>query len=312
MFDIGTNDRTNIMISEINEIIKKSGLEFSDIDIHDLENLSEKLQVRKSDSLIPKNLPNLVKLCKVLESFGEHSEIIHYPAGLVKLIKIATTYPEIIKQHSSSRNPSIKNNPSFNLIIETSKDSLLFHQFLSRLFVWDWCLDLNFQPSSKAKLVEALVVEHSISNLSLEISKFINELNLDAIQLHGNETPEFCNNFKVPVIKALSVSKKSDLNVINNYDVHAILLDNRTRNQFGGTGKIFNWKIIENVKFNLPIILSGGLNENNILDGINQINPHAVDINSGVEKSPGLKSKSKIFRIVKILKQTKKKEFSFG
>ena len=109
-----------------------------------------------------------------------------------------------------------------------------------------------------------------------------------------------------------SVSKKSDLTVINNYDVHAILLDNRTKNQFGGTGKIFNWKMIEDVKFNLPIILSGGLNEKNILDGINQINPHAVDINSGVEKSPGLKSKSKIFRMVKILKQTKKKEFSFG
>ena len=144
------------------------------------------------------------------------------------------------------------------------------------------------------------------------INDIINELNLDAIQLHGDESPEFCNNFKVPVIKALSVAKKSDLNVINNYDVNAILLDNRTKNQFGGTGKIFNWKVIENVKFNLPIILSGGLNEKNILDGINQINPHAVDINSGVEKSPGLKSKSKIFRIVKILKQTKKKEFSFG
>ena len=144
------------------------------------------------------------------------------------------------------------------------------------------------------------------------INEIINELNLDAIQLHGDETPEFCNNFKVPVIKALSVSKKSDLTVINNYDVHAILLDNRTKNQFGGTGKIFNWKMIEDVKFNLPIILSGGLNEKNILDGINLINPHAVDINSGVEKSPGLKSKSKIFRIVKILKQTKKKEFSFG
>ena len=147
---------------------------------------------------------------------------------------------------------------------------------------------------------------------TLPASEIINELNLDAIQLHGDETPEFCNNFKVPVIKAVSVSKKSDLTVINNYDVHAILLDNRTKNQFGGTGKIFNWKMIEDVKFNLPIILSGGLNEKNILDGINQINPHAVDINSGVEKSPGLKSKSKIFRIVKILKQTKKKEFSFG
>ena len=142
--------------------------------------------------------------------------------------------------------------------------------------------------------------------------QIINELNLDAIQLHGDETPEFCNNFSVPVINAWSVSKKSDLNVINNYDVHAILLDNKIKNQFGGTGKIFKWKIVKNVKFNLPIILSGGLNEKNILDGINQINPHGVDINSGVEKSPGIKSKSKIFRIVKILKQTKKKEFSFG
>ena len=81
------------------------------------------------------------------------------------------------------------------------------------------------------------------------INDIINELNLDAIQLHGDETPEFCNNFSVPVIKALSVSKKSDLNVINNYDVHAILLDNKIKNQFGGTGKIFNWKIIKNVKF---------------------------------------------------------------
>ena len=82
--------------------------------------------------------------------------------------------------------------------------------------------------------------------------------------------------------------------------------------QFGGTGKIFNWNLIENIQFDLPIILSGGLNDKNILDGIGQINPHAVDINSGVEISPGLKSKSKILRIVKILKQTKKKEFSFG
>jgi phosphoribosylanthranilate isomerase len=144
------------------------------------------------------------------------------------------------------------------------------------------------------------------------INDIVNELNLDAIQLHGDESPEFCNNFKVPVIKALSVSKKSDLSVVNNYEVHAVLLDNKINDQFGGTGKIFNWKMIENVKFNLPIILSGGLNEKNILDGISQINPHAVDINSGVEKSPGLKSKSKIFRIVKLLKQTKKKEFSFG
>ena len=144
------------------------------------------------------------------------------------------------------------------------------------------------------------------------INDIINELNLDAIQLHGDETPEFCDNFNIPVIKALSVSKKSDLKIINSYKVHAILLDNKINNQFGGTGKIFNWKIIENAQFNLPIILSGGLNKENILDGIYQINPHAVDINSGVEKSPGLKSKSKILRIVKILKKTKKKEFSFG
>lgn len=144
------------------------------------------------------------------------------------------------------------------------------------------------------------------------INQIINELNLDAIQLHGDETPEFCKNFKVPVIKALSVSKKSDLSIIYNYDVHAILLDNKINDQFGGTGKIFNWNLIENIQFDLPIILSGGLNDKNILDGIGQINPHAVDINSGVEISPGLKSKSKILRIVKILKQTKKKEFSFG
>jgi phosphoribosylanthranilate isomerase len=80
-------------------------------------------------------------------------------------------------------------------------------------------------------------------------------------------------------------------------------LDTFSKDHYGGTGETFDWSLL-NKKSNTPIILSGGLNPENILDAISAVNPSAVDINSGVESSPGLKDHSKIEQLFNELKKT--------
>ena len=167
------------MSTDIEKILKTSGLDFTEVESQNLKKLSNRISAQRKDQLIPNGLPNLNKLCKILKSFEENSDLIQYPLGLNKLINISSEYPGVINNYSSSKNPGVTTHPSFNLIIETSKSSTLFQQFLARLFVWDWCIGLIFQPSSKTKLVKSLMVEHSIKDLSNEISQFIGELNLD-------------------------------------------------------------------------------------------------------------------------------------
>ena len=73
--------------------------------------------------------------------------------------------------------------------------------------------------------------------------------------------------------------------------MNAILLDTYSKDSYGGTGKTFNWNFIREVKgYHLPIILAGGLNPENILNAVEEIQPYALDVSSGVEQSPGKKS----------------------
>lgn len=144
------------------------------------------------------------------------------------------------------------------------------------------------------------------------INSIIKKVNLDLIQLHGNEPNEFCNFFDIPVIKAFQVKSLKDLHKIELYkNISAILLDNHDENLYGGTGKSFDWKLLDKVKFNYPIILSGGLKPSNINDAITLVNPNAVDINSGVENSPGIKSSAKIKSLFDKLLLTKTTGYCF-
>ncbi|MEO2068543.1 MAG: phosphoribosylanthranilate isomerase, partial [Desulfurobacteriaceae bacterium] len=86
--------------------------------------------------------------------------------------------------------------------------------------------------------------------------------------------------------------------------IRAILLDTYCENSFGGTGKTFDWEIAKVVKerFNVPVILSGGLNPENVAEAIKKVNPYAVDVSSGVEKEPGKKDKDKVQQFIKTAK----------
>ena len=139
----------------------------------------------------------------------------------------------------------------------------------------------------------------------------ISEVPLDMIQLHGDETPDFCNQFDVPILKALRIKNEASLSVMDQYDVAMFLLDTFSNDQYGGTGETFDWSVL-NRKYKTPIILSGGLNSENILDAIDAVNPSAVDVNSGVESSPGKKDYNKLKSLFKNLNKTQSTGFQFG
>ena len=143
------------------------------------------------------------------------------------------------------------------------------------------------------------------------IEEAIQSVPLNIIQLHGEETPGFCDQFNVLVLKALRVKDESSLSVMGDFNVAGFLLDTFSNYQYGGTGETFDWSLL-NEQIDTPIILSGGLNPDNILDAIDSVNPAAIDVNSGVELSPGKKDHQKINLLFENLKNTNTSGFHFG
>jgi phosphoribosylanthranilate isomerase len=126
---------------------------------------------------------------------------------------------------------------------------------------------------------------------------------IDLIQLHGDESPDYCRGFPAErLIKALSFQADSDLEALTDYPVNAVLLDRREQGKYGGTGKQANWALAARIKINYPLILAGGLHDGNIEAAIRIAAPDAVDLNSGVEKSPGKKDPEKIKKIIHIIR----------
>jgi phosphoribosylanthranilate isomerase len=116
---------------------------------------------------------------------------------------------------------------------------------------------------------------------------------LDMVQLHGDEPPDFCRELMPRIIKAFRLKGKSSLSPLNAYRgrVKALLLDTYEEGLKGGTGKTFDWSLaVEAEKFEIPIILSGGLGPSNIETAISTVKPYAIDVNSTIEARPGKKN----------------------
>jgi len=125
-----------------------------------------------------------------------------------------------------------------------------------------------------------------------KIKKIVDFCGLDLVQLHGNETVSDCSQLGSRVIKAFRVQGEDTLNEIANYKNHvrAILLDTYQRGIKGGTGSTFDWGLaIKAKKSGIPMMLSGGLRPENILEALEKVAPSAIDVSSGIEKHPGIK-----------------------
>ena len=127
---------------------------------------------------------------------------------------------------------------------------------------------------------------------------------LDLLQFHGNESPEYCEQFPRPYIKAIRVREGLDLLQYAERFSNAkgLLLDTYAEKMPGGTGHVFDWGLIP-LQLPLPLILSGGLHAGNVEAAIKQTRPWAVDVSSGVEASKGIKDEKKIFAFMQGVKQ---------
>ena len=166
-------------------------------------------------------------------------------------------------------------------------------------------LGFIFAPSPR-KIVpaDARRIIHTLPPFVQTVGVFVNE-DLDTIrelkqfcgfqwvQLHGDEPPEMCRELMPHVIKAFQIKDDSSLLMLEHYRRHvrSFLLDTYAKEKRGGTEKTFDWELALKCKdHGIPIILSGGLGPSNVERAIAKVRPYAVDINSGIEDSPGQKS----------------------
>lgn len=127
-----------------------------------------------------------------------------------------------------------------------------------------------------------------------EVQRIASFCRLDMFQFHGDETPAYCRLFpRERVIKALTVRDEPSA-----FDVEAILLDSRLPGRYGGTGQTVDWERAASFKFRGSLILSGGLNGDNMETALGKVAPDAVDVCSGVENRPGWKDPQKMARLV--------------
>ncbi len=143
------------------------------------------------------------------------------------------------------------------------------------------------------------------------VRKALGSVSLDVLQFHGDETPAFCEQFHKPYLKAIRVKPGVDLlqYAADYHSAQALLLDAHVEGIPGGTGAVFDWTLIPE-SLPLPLILSGGLDAENVAAAIEQVRPYAVDVSSGVETSistmKGIKDAAKIARFMHEVMQTKR------
>ena len=127
---------------------------------------------------------------------------------------------------------------------------------------------------------------------------------VDLLQFHGDETPEYCAQFGKPYLKAIRVRAGVDLlQCASDFrSARGLLLDAHVEGIPGGTGKAFDWALIPK-RLPLPVILSGGLDAENVAAAIRQVRPYAVDVSSGVEASKGIKDAAKIAAFINEVKR---------
>lgn len=133
-----------------------------------------------------------------------------------------------------------------------------------------------------------------------DVQSTARQTGLDYVQLHGEESVEYCNLIEKPVIKAFHISPDTTAvslkEAVEPYIDAAeyFLFDTKLPGQWGGTGTSFDWSILKEIADMKPYFLSGGLNPDNVRSAIELTRPHAIDLSSGVEESPGLKDFAKI------------------
>lgn len=146
------------------------------------------------------------------------------------------------------------------------------------------------------------------------IIRNVKKYDLQYVQLHGTETPDFCKSLKmrgVNVIKAFRVDESFNFSMLNNYKNQCdFFLFDAKGEQPGGNGVAFDWSLLNKYDNDKPFFISGGIGLNNLadLEQIRHLKLYGVDVNSQVEVSPGVKDVEKIRELIALLKPVEEEE----
>lgn len=146
-----------------------------------------------------------------------------------------------------------------------------------------------------------------LNNTEEDILNVLKEVELDVIQLHGDENNNFIDSLKKKVKcdiwKAVSISTKEEMDKAMRYNVGTLLLDGSNP----GSGIAFDWKTLRDINLNKRIFLAGGINEENVLEGIRVVKPYGIDTSSGVEiidEFGRRKDKEKMRRLIRKVRES--------
>ena len=177
---------------------------------------------------------------------------------------------------------------------------LIFYKKSPRYISYEKALDLiNYSKNKNISSVGVFVNE----NIQY-LNKILKKLNLNFIQLHGEENNQYIKDIKknnIKIIKVISVSTLEDFKKIIEYpNSDLFLFDYKPSKKElpGGNAKSFNWSLLRGIKIEKPWFLSGGININNINDIKNYVIPYGIDVSSGVEEKLGIKNNKKIVSLV--------------
>ena len=166
-------------------------------------------------------------------------------------------------------------------------------------------IGLNFYAASPryVTIEQATKISNLVKDNALIVGLFVNaepdfvrqvqdKVPLDILQFHGDESSEYCEQFKRSYWKALRVKDSAEVagQILAHAKASAILLDAWHEEQYGGTGETFDWDFIKDLTLSQKLILAGGINPQNAAQAVKQVRPWGIDVSSGVEESPGIKS----------------------
>lgn len=162
----------------------------------------------------------------------------------------------------------------------------------------------NIEPAEATEIVRKLPpfltpVALFVNEKEKRVRDILKVTGINVIQFHGDETPAYISGFMERTIKAVRVSDEASLKIAEDYDVNAFLLDAWSSGTYGGTGKSFDWRLVEKMRPEGRIILAGGLAEENVSEAIDIVRPYGVDVSSGVEKTPGIKDHEKLDKFIR-------------
>jgi len=194
----------------------------------------------------------------------------------------------------------ITNKQDMDAIIKYDSDyaSLMFFKKSPRFVKTKLARQLSLHAGNKIKKVAV-----AVNPDTRFLDEIVENVPLDFIQLHGQETPERVKEIKLkyqlPVIKAIGISEAKDLKLVSIFSEVSdqLLIDAKPPKSSilpGGNGLSFDWNLIKNIEFDCPWLLAGGLNSKNAANAIDLTGATQLDLSSGVERSPGVKDENKI------------------